>query len=182
MTKEQFMRDLDKRLSAMPKAEREDILQDYQEHFQFGAEAGKSDAQIIAGLGYPNQIARELLADFRIEQAVKSSSGTNLLRAIFAVGGLGFLNLVFVLGPAMGIFGVLVGLWGTVLAFVVSPVLLLVFAGIGLQNFYWHDFFMSLSLAGLGILIGLVSWYVTVFFKRITLKYLKWNLKIIKGE
>ena len=182
MNKEQFLRELNDKLKAMPKSERADILADYEEHFQFGAEAGKSDAEIIAGLGRPHQIARELLADFRIEQAVKHSSGTNLMRAMLAVGGLGFLNLTFVLGPAIGVLGTLFGLWAMAIVFVASPVLLLVFAGIGLQGFFWQDFFMSLSYAGFGILLFLLSWKVSLFFKRITIKYLQWNLKIIKGE
>jgi len=182
MTKQQFMNELDRRLKTLPTEERMDILQDYRDHFEFGAEAGKTEEEIALKLGQPSQIARELLADYRLEQATKVNSTSNTLRALLAVGGLSFLNLVFVLGPAVGLLGVLIGVWGTALSFVASPVLLLVFSGIGLQTFRLFEFFLSLSFAGVGILLGILAWKASVFAKRITLRYLKFNLKIIKGE
>ncbi|MCL1950770.1 MAG: DUF1700 domain-containing protein [Turicibacter sp.] len=182
MTKDQFMNELDRRLKALPQAERMDILQDYREHFGFGAEAGKTDQEIAVKLGHPAHIARELLADYRLNQATATTSTTNTFRAILAVGGLSFLNLVFVLGPAIGVYGMILGLWGTALGGIATPFALLLFAAMGLQTFLWFEFFLALTFCGIGILMGLAAWKMTILAKKLTLRYLKFNLKVIKGE
>ena len=41
MNKEQFLRELSNQLRKLPEEERQDILFDYEEHFQFGIEEGK---------------------------------------------------------------------------------------------------------------------------------------------
>lgn len=41
MSKEGFLKELSSYLRKLPEAERQDILLDYEEHFQFGLEEGK---------------------------------------------------------------------------------------------------------------------------------------------
>ena len=78
---------ISKRLS---EKERADILKDYEEHFTFGLEEGKREEEIVASLGSPAQIAKELLADYHIEKVTTSATTGNVFRAIWAVIGLGF--------------------------------------------------------------------------------------------
>ncbi len=71
MNKEQFLRELSNQLRKLPEEERKDILFDYEEHFQFGIEEGKTELEIIKGLGSPKVIAKELLAMYRFDEMKK---------------------------------------------------------------------------------------------------------------
>lgn len=101
MTKNKFLQQLNASLKRLSEKERTDILKDYEEHFTFGLEEGKSEEEIVASLGSPAQIAKELLADYHIEKVTASATTGNVFRAIWAVIGLGFFNLLIVLGPAI---------------------------------------------------------------------------------
>ena len=61
MTKYSFLNELDQLLSDLPLEERREILEDYEEHFAFAKRADKSDADIIALVGSPVEIAKEIL-------------------------------------------------------------------------------------------------------------------------
>lgn len=58
-TKKEFLERLAFRLSHFADAERDDILYDYEEHFQIGLERGESEADIIRKLGNPSTIAAQ---------------------------------------------------------------------------------------------------------------------------
>src|SRR5690554_4156948 len=97
MTKNQFIHQLEKELEKLPDAERQDILQDYREYFDIAVQEGKKEDAVSSALGSPRQLAKELLAQYHMEQAEGSATAGNLLRAVFAVISLGFFNLIFVL-------------------------------------------------------------------------------------
>lgn len=61
MTKQEFLQHLKVHLQPLPAAEREDILADFEEHFQAGAESGKTEEQICAELGNPYTCALQYL-------------------------------------------------------------------------------------------------------------------------
>ena len=50
MSKEQFLNELSSHLRKLPDEERKDILFDYEEHFQFGIEEGKTESEIKGAL------------------------------------------------------------------------------------------------------------------------------------
>lgn len=159
MTEEQFFAELTAALRGLPPEERDDILQDFREHFAAGRAEGRSDEEIARSLGSPRQIARELLAARHVERPETRVMAGNVLRAVWAVIGLSFVNLVIVLGPFLGLVGVLLGAWATAIALVLSPLLLPVEVAWGAPTGeLLLDFFSSLALAGVGILlvIGLV--------------------------
>lgn len=56
MTKAEFMARLQTALSQMPQQERDDILNDYEEHFRIGGEQGKTEEEIAAALGSPEEL------------------------------------------------------------------------------------------------------------------------------
>lgn len=182
MTKEQFLKQLQAGISKLPVSEQQDILQDYEEHFLFGGEAGETEAEIAEALGSPTQLARELMAGYHVDQAAETKSADKIFKAILAIGGLGFLNLVFVLAPALAIFGVIFSFWAVAISFITTPVLIVLFGLINVQTFEWHNFFASLVLCGLGIFIFMGIKWLTKIIINITLKYLRFNLRIIKGD
>src|SRR5690625_5170729 len=107
MTKNNFLSQLTNLLKKLPEKERVEILQDYVDHFAFGLEEGKTEEEIVKSLGSPSQIAKEIRANYHIDQVNTSTSIGNILRATWAVIGLGFFNLVIVLGPAIALVSVI---------------------------------------------------------------------------
>lgn len=71
MTKTEFLQELYNHLSPLTPAERDDIIADFEEHFQAGAERGKSEEQICAELGNPYTCALQYL---RTAQGAQSQS------------------------------------------------------------------------------------------------------------
>ncbi|WP_066073885.1 DUF1700 domain-containing protein [Neobacillus soli] len=181
MTKEQFLKQLDSALSRLSTVERQDILQDYIEHFDIGLEEGKTEVQIAASLGSPNQIAKELLASYHLEKVETTASAGNIFRAVWAAIGLGFFNLVIVLGPFVALLGVFVAGWATGAAFICSPLLVLVNAVINPDTFLLFDVFISMALCGIGLFIAIGMYFATKALTRGFVRYLKFNVTLVKG-
>lgn len=181
MTKKQFLLELEKQLKKLPKNELDDILQDYNEYFMMAESEGKQESQIIEALGTPKQLAKELLANYHIEEMEKSSSLQNMMRAIWAVIGLGFLNLIFILGPFIAIVSVVASGWIVGIVFVLTPVLVLISAAINWGTSFWFEMFVSVSLCGVGLFVLMGLYYITSLLKKGSLRYLKFNVAIVKG-
>jgi uncharacterized membrane protein len=181
MNKEQFLHYLEKNLIRLPQEEREDIIRDFEEHFHMGTEEGKSEEQISETLGSPKQIAKEMVATTQLEKVESAATAGNIFRAMWAVIGLSFFNLVIVLGPFIGLFGFLFGGWITGLSFIVSPLLVLVNTVIYPGVFQWFELFLSIALAGIGILIAVGMLYLTRGLTKLFVRYLKYNANLVKG-
>ena len=86
---------------------------------------GKTENQIVESLGSPKQLTKELLADYHIEKMEITSSTRNMFRSVWAVIGLGFVNLVIVLGPFLGLIALLAAGWIAGVTGIMSPLLVL---------------------------------------------------------
>lgn len=181
MTKDQFLKELHSSLKRLSSAERQDILHDYEEHFAIGLEAGKTEEQIAASLGSPNQIAKELLAEFHLEKAEATATTANIIRAVWAAIGLGFFNLVIVLGPFIGLVGVIFAGWAASIGFICTPLLVLANAVINPSAFKWFDIFFSMALCGAGIFIAIGMYFATKAIAKGFVRYLKFNVTLVKG-
>ncbi|WP_459500052.1 DUF1700 domain-containing protein [Bacillus sp. C1] len=180
MNKEQFLRELSGHLRKLPEEESRDILYDYEEHFQFGIEEGKTEFEIIKGLGSPKAIAKEMLALYRFDEMKKDPSASNITRAVTAAIGLSLLNFIIVLGPLVVIASFIFSLWVGGVASVVAPLLVVVKVLTG--TFLWLDVFVSIAFVGVGLLLCISAYYCTKWFKNVCVGYVNWNLKMIKGE
>jgi uncharacterized membrane protein len=181
MNKEQFLAKMNDALKRLPSTEREDILQDFREHFEVGLSEGKKEEEIARGLGSPQQIAKEMVASYRLEQVEESASTGNVLRAVWAVIGLGFFNLVIVLGPFVALAGIVFSGWAAGLGFILTPILYLLNVVIHPEIFAWFDLFFALFLSGLGIFIAIGMFYVTRWLFKGFVKYLNFNVRMVKG-
>ncbi len=94
MNQQEFISQLQEALSRLPESERQDIVADYQEYFRDGLAAGRSEADIAAGLGDPRQLARELMARHHMARWESRKSFGNLFAVVGAIAGLGFLNFM----------------------------------------------------------------------------------------
>lgn len=190
MTKHEFLSALEKQLAGIPADDRQEILYDYEEHFRIGMEQGKDEAAIAAALGEINLIAKQFKADYALKKAETEISLGNTLRAVYAALGLGFFNLVFVLGPFMGLVGVLIGLFGAAIGLTVGGIAAL-FAVV-IAPFYPSLIVVgadpafvlpfSIGLTSLGLLFLIGDYYLARIFYKGTVKYLKWNLGFITRQ
>ncbi|PXX48117.1 DUF1700 domain-containing protein [Aquitalea magnusonii] len=94
MKQQEFIKQLQDALSRLPEGERQDIIADYQEYFRDGLAAGRSEADIAAALGEPQQLARELMARHHMARWESRKSFGNLFAVVGAIAGLGFLNFM----------------------------------------------------------------------------------------
>src|SRR5690625_2055425 len=181
MTKKQFLQQLDAALRKLPKDEREEILQDFKEHFAIGQEEGKSDEELIASLGSPQHIAKEMIATYHVDQIQTNASTGNILRAIWAVIGLGFLNLVIVLGPFIALIVLIAGGWVSGVAFIASPLLVFINISIYPGTFEFFHLFFSIGLCVLGLFIAIGMYFATRAIINGLVYYLKFNINLVKG-
>lgn len=181
MTKEQFFHELANALRKLPQNEREEIMQDFAEHFAIGDEEGKSEEEIISALGSPQHIGKEMVATYHLDQVESQVTTGNILRAVWAVIGLSFFNLVIVLGPFIGLLGVLIGGWVAGIAFIASPLLVFVNVLIYPGTFEWFDLFFSIGLCGLGLFIAIGLYFATKGIVYGFVRYLKFNINLVKG-
>lgn len=181
MNKEQFFKELNHSLQTIPEDERQDMIHDFEEHFSFALAEGKTEEDIAASLGAPRQIAKELNASYHLEQVETKATTGNVFRAVWAAIGLSFFNLIIVLGPFIGLGAIVLGGWVVGVVFTLSPFLVLVNAVIYPETFVYFDLFFSFILSGLGLLIAVVMFYVTRKLSNWFIKYLHYNIKLIKG-
>ncbi|MCZ0873193.1 HAAS domain-containing protein [Peribacillus sp. AS_2] len=179
MNKEQFLKQLNASLTRLSLEEREDILQDYEEYFEIGMEEGKSEQEISKSLGNPKQISKELMATYHLGQVEQTTSAGNVMRAVWAVIGLGFFNLVIVLGPFIALIGVVIAGWVSAIAFILAPLGALF--NLVLGNFQLFDFFFALGLCGIGIFIAMGMFVATSALTKGFIRYLKFNASLVKG-
>ena len=190
MNKKEFLGRLSELIKDIPEEEKKDILFDYEEHFRIGLEKGRKEEEIAASLGDPKVIAKQSRASCILKEAEKTTSASNIIRAIFAAVGLGFFNLVIVLGPAIGLIGILVALFASAFAITVSGVALLFGTLIG-PVFAWNVYIpftvvvsipLGIGLTALGLLSLIGVFYLTKFFYKFSISYLKMNLQIITNR
>lgn len=190
MNKKEFLGRLSELIKDIPEEEKKDILFDYEEHFRSGLEKGRKEEEIAASLGDPKVIAKQSIASCILKEAEKTTSASNIMRAVFAAVGLGFFNLVIVLGPAIGLIGILVALFASAFAITISGVAVLFGTLIG-PVFAWNVYIpfaavvsipLGIGLTALGLLSLIGTFYLTKFFYKLSISYLKMNLQIITNR
>ncbi|MDV7766549.1 DUF1700 domain-containing protein [Peribacillus sp. CSMR9] len=179
MNKEQFLKQLNESLTGLSLEEQEDILQDYEEYFTIAMEKGKTEQEISTSLGNPKHISKELLASYHLGQVEQSTSAGNVMRAVWAVIGLGFFNVVIVLGPFIALVGVVIAGWASAIAFILAP--LGVFFNLAVGNFQLFELFFALGLSGIGIFIAMGMFFATSALTKGFIRYLKFNASLVKG-
>ncbi|CAB3676047.1 hypothetical protein LMG24238_02363 [Paraburkholderia sediminicola] len=100
MTQDAFIQQLRHELRSLPKQVVDEIVADYREYFGDALAAGRSEAEVVAALGDPVKLARELKAQASFRQWETRRSFGNLMRVVVSIAGLGLLQL-FLLIPFM---------------------------------------------------------------------------------
>jgi uncharacterized membrane protein len=193
MNRDQFLAQLRKALGRTAEVDKREILADYEEHFKVGIAEGRSEDEIARALGNPSAIGNA----FRIESLADNTRAgwklADVFRAAFASISLGFFNIIVVLGPFLGLVGVLIGMWAVVAALGISGIggVAGAIAGPFLQGLLGFTvtagnalflFFAGVCTAALGVLAAIGMAWVTRKFFELTARYVTFNARIISGR
>lgn len=210
MSREEFLKTLELSLKDFTEEERKDILYDYEEHFRIGTESGKTDEELINELGNPENIANQYRTNNTYEKVIvnettehtepeelpkykeyKTTAENVSISAIAAIS-LIFFNLVFILGPFLGLAGALAGLFAAAIGLTLGgagltlgPVFYPLFNYFGNlpANFpYDLSILFGIGTTALGVLFFIGDCYIAKYFFKGTAKYVSWNLNIIKRK
>jgi len=109
MTRQAFMARLREGLRGLPPQTVAEIIADYETHFTDGMAAGRGEADVAAALGDPGRLARELRAEIGLKRWEQERNPSAAAGAIFAVLGLGAIDLLILLPILMAVVGVIFG-------------------------------------------------------------------------
>lgn len=208
MNKEEFLKTLDTAFTDFTWSEKKEIMYDYEEHFRIGLENGKTEGELIAELGEPEDIANQYKIDSGNKKIILSepinkqytndyksykenrTTVENVSISAIAVISLLIFNLIFILGPFLGLAGGLIGLFGGAIgAFfgglgltfgtVFAP-FIHSFSGISSNISPIASIFFGIGTTAFGILFFIGDCYIAKYFFKGTMKYINWNLSIIR--
>jgi len=186
MNKAQFLTQLKNHLQEIPEKDRNELIEDYVSHFEFGMQDGKSEEDIVRELGSPEELAFDAINEFKRTQevtpkiAVKAPS-SKTPRTIFSIIGLFLLNFVCAVIPLfLSIWAAWLSLFVAFAIGVLSPVAAII--DFSLYSYFSPSkLFASLVMSGISIFAVYGVVYIGKFLARVTMSYIKWNMKIIKG-
>jgi len=186
MNKQDFIKILSSNLKNISLYEKNDIISDYDEHFEVAIKNGKTEEEIIKTLGDPIQIANGYLFNKLLVNAEEKKSLNNLLKIVFASFGLCLVNAIIFTIPLFFIILFLL----IVYIFSFSAVLTGIFMLFSIFNtdmyiVHLSPFTMlcfSTSILCVGLLMCIVCFYLAKLIYSLLLKYFKFNLNIILGK
>ncbi|WP_068620771.1 DUF1700 domain-containing protein [Paenibacillus tuaregi] len=197
MNKNEFLTLLNTQLSQLPPEEKLELLEDYEAHFAFGKQNGKTEEEIVHELGDPHELAKEALGErftsrepvywyhdpSRRPEASAPPAPARRRRGAtaqtFVIIGMFFINLV--LAPLMLAFwtfaaAITIG----AVACIASPVLLTM--DMLYNEVSTAKWFASVFMVGIGILLALASKGLFRAVLISTQKYFSWNHQTAKGD
>lgn len=116
MTRQAFLARLREGLAGLPAHAITDIVNDYETHFADGAAAGRTEEEVAAALGDPSRLARELKAEIGLKRWELERNPSAAGAAVFAVLGLGAIDIIFLLPILMAVAGAVFGIGVAVIA------------------------------------------------------------------
>jgi len=190
MNKKEFINKLSSYLGGIPGEDRQDVINDFEEHFKEGLAEGRTEENIAKSLGDPKSLANQFKASILVNQAERTTSPANITRAVFATLGLGFFNLIFILGPFVAAVSIFIALFACAIALTASGITVF-FAAIFGPLFPQYvsvllnpavAIFGSIGVTCLGILFFVGDIYLAKLLYRLFIRYIKFNLRIITGK
>jgi uncharacterized membrane protein len=150
MTRQAFIAALRAGLAGLPPAAIADIAGDYEAHFTEAEAAGRNEAEVAAALGDPGRLALELRAEAGLKRWTEERSPSAAASAVFAVLGLGAIDILVLLPILLSVAGALFGM------FVAVIVCLFVGGGLFVGGPFYHGpgGTAAMMLSGLGLMGG----------------------------
>jgi uncharacterized membrane protein len=180
MSRQLFLERLRAGLRGLPMGAIDEIAADYQAHFAEGAAAGRSETEVAAALGDPDRLARELRAEAGLKRWETERNPAAAANAVFAVLGLGAIDVLILLPILLSIGGALFG-------FFIAAVACL---GVGAVLLAAGPFVLgapvaAVMLAGLGLMatataVGAVATLVTIGLVNALVWYGRLHMRLLK--
>ncbi|MFT8871894.1 MAG: DUF1700 domain-containing protein [Sporolactobacillus sp.] len=176
----EFLRRLERLLRDIPWKDRQDILDDYRQHFNFGRSEGKSDQAIIDELGDLHTIAESIRGDY-FSEAARSGQKVSIGRCLLAGSAMLLFNLIVMIGPIFSILGTYVCLAAVAIGLMAAPFIALftLYAGGSLFLFRLST---GLVCLGLGMALAAGVWIVGKWLWHLFVLYVRFNIRIITGR
>ncbi|MCU7558203.1 DUF1700 domain-containing protein [Macrococcus capreoli] len=182
MSKNEFLNRLYQQLQGLDQNEIDSIMYDYEEHFEMGLYDGKSESQIVSELGSPEKIAKELRTTTIVRKAENTPNTQNIMQAVMATLGLGFLNLFFMIPVIFSYIGMLISLIFIAATFLLSPIIFgLDYFINGADAVSTFEIFMTIALFGLGLIAIPVISFIIKLSNKLLMSYIRWNINTVKG-
>ncbi|WP_440897863.1 DUF1700 domain-containing protein [Amphibacillus sp. Q70] len=192
MNQKRYLQELAYHLRSLPKDVRDDIIEMYRDQFKIAELEGRSEEDTILLMGRAKANAEKELAihadqlDFdqpdRFEEQEEqpyrhSTSRSNQKTNIPVLIVLIFVNLIFVLGPALGIYLAGLGLWVSSIIMMATPVIAIWRD----QFFSLPEFYPVLATFGLGVLLFVAMYYLGKLAHRLIRAYFNGMSRLVKG-
>lgn len=193
MRKEVYISELSRHLRKLPEADVRDIVADYEDYFRAGHAAGKTDEQIVEGLGQPKAVAQEILMNNLVRNAEDSQSVLRRGEAVMKMLGLFVIlapfNFFMLLCPFLVIFCLLMAGWTVPLAVGAAALAAVVFLFQSFSILGAVGLFTALSLIcmwlgtlGAVVLGCIVMLVITKVCLNLVISYVKWNVNFITSR
>jgi uncharacterized membrane protein len=184
MSKADFFTQLQERLRGLPYEEQQNIIRVYEDLFRQAEMSGKSDREVIESLGFiPIPVHPAAAPPEKRSGSAIMRSAENGIRFIIAAIALGLFNLIFILGPLVGFAAVLFSLSLVAVLFTFSSIWIILGTGMPTSfSVLLLEIFSALALTGLGVLLGIGMWKVNIGFCKLVKRYIRMNIKLIRGE
>ena len=181
MNKQEYIETLRHYLATLPEDERNELLRDYEAHFIYGQQRGKTEQEISAELGDPITIARETVgADF-LPPPPWAPERRDTPRIIAVSLLLFFLNILLAIPIGASIWAVFVSFCAVALACMLAP-LALVIETLLYGDFMISKLFYAIGTTGIGMLLLVFVRYLGTGLYTLTMKYLRWNVTTWRGK
>lgn len=183
LDKDSYLKHLRNYLGALPEEDVDAIIQDYEDYFAAELLNGYTVAETVKELGSPFKQAQNILKGHdlkpRFERAKDSPFSSETSQTLIVIALFVF-NFVFILGPAVGIIGLLLGLTVMFFAFIFSPVVTISAYLFGSGALF--ELFISVTLAGIGLIAISACLGMLKGFLRLIKKYVAINRQLARGE
>ena len=181
MNRQEFLGRLRDGLRELSPKAIDDIVADYEAHFAEGEAAGRSETEVAAALGDPGRLARELRTEAGLKRWEAERNPSAAASAVFAVLGLGAIDVLILLPIILSIAGTLFGFSiAAVLCFGAGAVIMVAgpFIEVGSNV-------AAIMLAGMGLMagaasIGAVTALVSIGFVNALVWYGRLHMRLLK--
>lgn len=153
MTRDEFLKKLHSGLTGLRQDAIDDIMSDYDAHFDAAADEGRSEAEVAAALGDPARLARELRLEAGVRRWEEVRTPSSAVSAIVAVLGLGAIDILVLAPILLPVLGVIIGLYVAIVGIFIAGGALLItgpFSG-------FPGGILAAILAGLGFMSAAVA-------------------------
>lgn len=190
MNQKRYLQELAYYLRSLPNDVQDQIIDYYRDQFAQANQEGRSEEDTVLLLGRPKANAEKELAIYAdqierhedpvnlretggsAEQYREEPINYALLIILVAV------NVMFVLGPALGFFFAGLGIWFSSVVLMAAPLIAFLYDG----SLGFPEFYPVLAMIGLGILLFVAMHYLSKLAIRLTRAYFDAMSRMVRGK